>query len=99
VTSESDGSSHRSSRIVTQPINVGRGAGAVAVGPAAVWVANRVDGTVNQVDPAGTPSAPRSPSAPGRAGSPSHPTARRSGSAARPPAPCRRSSTTTSSGT
>ena len=55
MTSESDGSLSRidpRARIVTQPINVGRGAGAVAVGPGAVWVANRVDGTVTRVDPA-----------------------------------------------
>ena len=55
MTSESDGSLSRidpRARIVTEPINVGRRAGAVAVGPGAVWVANSVDGTVTRVDPA-----------------------------------------------
>jgi YVTN family beta-propeller protein len=37
---------------VGQPIPVGSSPAAVAVGPDAVWVANRGDGTVSRIDPA-----------------------------------------------
>jgi YVTN family beta-propeller protein len=41
-----------------EPVATGRGAQGVAVGPDAVWVANRVDDTVSRVDPDGGAGEP-----------------------------------------
>lgn len=43
----------RTGRRIGQPITVGRGPDAVAVGAEAVWVANGTDGTVTPLEPAG----------------------------------------------